>query len=221
LRGSTKFGAKYDPTVGGLEFDSPILYGDEGFAEIRELTAYADQHGWEVDSGCGCHTHFDMRDESDDQLWATYYAYNITYPMWSAAVSSRRRGSTYCQEPYTTAVDIERSADQDAFKDYAYDAERYEYLNILAYDDHSTFEVRLLEGTINADTICNWLALHARFIDRVHDMSFAEIRELGRTRSKQFRSLVELIDDAPLTDWLAHRARYTGQMPLRGPTCVS
>jgi hypothetical protein len=223
LNGHTKFGAKYDPTCGGLEFDSPILYGDEGFAEIRDLTTYADQHGWEVDNGCGCHAHFDMRGESDDQLWATYYAYNLTYPMWSAAVSSRRRASTYCQEPYTTIADIERTYDRgdDSFKDYAYDAERYEYLNIVAYGDHNTFEMRLLGGTINAETICNWVALHTRFIDRVHNMSFADIRELGRSRSKQFRSLVELIDDAPLMDWLAHRARHIGERPLRGPGSAS
>jgi hypothetical protein len=222
MKGVTKFGAKYDPTCGGLEFDSPILYGDQGFAEIHELLAYADQHHWEVDSGCGCHTHYDMRGESDDQLWAVYYAYSVTYPMWAATVSPRRRGSTYCQEPYACPTDIERSADRDGtFRDYSYNAERYDYLNVVAYDDHSTFEVRLLEGTINADTICNWVALHTRFIDKVHDMSFAEIRDLGRTRSKQFRSLVELIDDAPLTDWLAHRARYMGEMPLRGPNCAS
>jgi hypothetical protein len=91
----------------------------------------------------------------------------------------------------------------------------------VAYDDHRTFEVRLLDGTIHADTICNWVALHARFIDRVHNMSFAEIRELGTTRSKLFKSLVKLIDDAPLTDWLAQRARYRGSNPLRGPHCVS
>ena len=218
LNGHTKFGAKYDPTVGGLEFDSPILYGDVGFETIRDFLTYADQHGWEVSSSCGCHTHYDMRDESDDQLWATYYAYNITYPMWSAAVPPRRRGSIYCQVPYATATDIERSADRDGtFRDYSYNAERYDYLNVVAYGDHRTFEVRLLDGTIKADTICNWVALHAR----LHNMSFAEIRELGRTRSKQFRSLVELIDDAPLTDWLAHRARYTGEMPLRGPNCAS
>jgi hypothetical protein len=164
-----------------------------------------------------------MRGESDDQLWAVYYSYNLTYPMWSAAVSSRRRAGSYCQEPFATIRDIERTYDQGdiSFRDYAYDAERYEYLNIVAYDDHNTFELRLLEGTLKADTICNWVALHTRFIDRVHDMSFAEIRELGSSRSKQFRSLVELIDDAPLTDWLAHRARYTGGRPLRGPGSAS
>ncbi len=205
LKGHTLFGVKSDPTISGLEFDSPVLYGDEGFEIIRKLLAYADRHHWEVDYDCGCHTHFDMRGESEDQLWAVYYAYNITYPMWSAA------------------VDVEWVADIPGtdFRSYSYDADRYDYLNIVAYGDHNTFEVRLLDGTLNIDTVCNWLALHARFIDRVHNMSFAEIRELGSTRSKQFRSLVELIDDAPLTDWLAHRARYTGERPLRGPSCAS
>ena len=222
LKGITKFGAKSDPTVSGLEFDSPILYGDEGFEVIRDLLVFADRNNWEADNDCGCHAHFDMRDESDDQLWATYYAYNRFYPMWAAAVSPRRREGTYCRKPCCTPSDISVNADHGGgFKDYASDAERYDYLNAVAYYDHNTFEVRLLEGTLDAATVCNWVALHARFIDRVHNMSFDAIDALGSTRSKQFKSLVKLIDDAPLTDWLAHRARRTGCMPLRGRNCAS
>jgi hypothetical protein len=123
----------------------------------------------------------------------------------------------YCQESVRCLGDIADAADEcESFWYYAaHESERYEYLNVVAYDDHNTFEVRLLNGTLNVDTICNWVALHARFIDRVHDMSFAEIRKLGRTCDQQFSSLVELIDDAPLTDWLADRASWLGGTCLR------
>jgi hypothetical protein len=218
LKGNTRFGCKPDPSISGEEFDSPILYGDDGFNEIEDFLAFASDHDWAVNHNCGCHTHYDMRDESEDQLWSTYYAYNLTYSMWAACVPSWRTTDYYCTRPHVNHADISYSRDEgDGFANYAYHAERYEYLNIVAYDDHRTFEVRLLEGTLDPTTILNWVSLHARFIDRVHDMSFDTLRAaFPRARRRQFAKLVEIIDDAPLTDWLAARARENGT-PLRGP----
>ena len=219
LKGRTVFGAKHDPTISGLEFDSPVLYGDVGFEHIRELSDFADRNDWEADEDCGCHTHFDMRGETEDQLWATLYAYTLTYPLWSAAVSPERRRNSYCRQPCRSLGDIANAADEsESFWYYAaHESERYDYLNVVAYDDHNTFEVRLLDGTLDADTICNWVALHARFIDRVHNMSFADIRAMGITYDQQFSSLVELIDDTPLMDWLAVRMTNVGETYMRRP----
>jgi hypothetical protein len=225
LRGRTNFGNKYDPTVSGREFDSPILYGDEGFDHIDEFLAFAERYYWEVNTRCGCHTHYDMRDESDTSLYRIAYAYKMTYPLWRRCVSRHRRGSSYCHASEYTLNDIERAVDRgDEFSDFAENRERYDYVNLYAYGDHVTFENRLLEGTLDAGDICTWIAVNCRFMDRVKNLSFGEQRDMfatprGRSNPAraQFGALVNLIDDAELTDWVADRARRVGLIPVRGP----
>ena len=223
LHGQTNFGCKSDPTVSGYEFDSPILYGDEGLDYVRKFLDFADRHGWETDRHCGCHTHYDMRSESDEQLFRVAYAYAETYKMWRRCVSSSRRNAYYCGRPEYTPADIRRAARHNgSFSSYASCSERYDYVNLYAYDCHKTFEVRLLEGTVDAETICNWITIHCRFIDAVKDLSFDEMSEMFHAgHTAQFRALVNLIGDTDLTDWLATRARRIGHRPLRGPGSVN
>jgi hypothetical protein len=211
LKGNTLFGCKDDPSVGGMEFDSPILYGDEGLDTIREFLAHAYDEGWSVDNSCGCHTHYDMRDESDEQLYRTHYAYALTYVMWKQTVSRSRAADSYCHSPSSSATDIRNAFDRGrSFQDWASRQQRYDFLNAYAYGHHGTFEVRLLEGSLDPVDICNWITLHARFIDKVRNLDFATLDRMFRFRgdlaNKKYSSLVELIDDKPLTDWLEDKA---------------
>ncbi len=222
LRGRTNFGCKRDPTVSGFEFDSPILYGDEGLDYIRKFLDFADNHGWETDRHCGCHTHYDMRGESDEQLYRVAYAYAETYKLWRRCVPQSRSDAYYCERPEYTVRDIRVASQCESFDDFASCCERYNYVNLYAYDCHRTFEVRLLEGTVDAETICNWITIHCRFIDAAKKLSFDELSEMFHARhTVQFRALVSLIDDTDLTDWLANRARRIGHRPLRGPGSVN
>lgn len=219
LRGDTFFGCKGDCTISGLEFPSPVLYGDEGLECIEDFLSFANNHDWSANGACGCHTHYDMRDESNKHLYRIAYAYAITYNMWRRCVPSRRRNDSYCKEPRSyNPRDLVTCSDRTDFYDFADGCERYEYVNLLAYCDHTTFENRLLEGTVDAETICNWITIHCRFMDRVKCMTFSRLAGMFEcTYNEQFRALVDLINDTNLTDWLANRARYIGQAPLRGP----
>ncbi len=222
LNGQTHFGCKNDCTISGQEFDSPILYGDEGLGHIEFFLAEAARRKWTVDERCGCHTHYDMRNETKEQLFHTAFAYSLTWPMWRRTVPSRRRNTSYSHMPRYTARDVERfSAMRRGFEGFANNQDRYDYVNLTAYCDHSTFEVRLLEGTLNPLDICNWITLHCRFIDCVRDLSYPELRDqFDRPANMQFRALTTLIKDAALIDWLACRARTIGNRPLRGPGCL-
>ena len=228
LRGCTNFGSKCDPTISGREFDSPILYGDEGFDHIVDFLAFAEEREWEVDSRCGCHTHYDMRPEPDESLYRIAYAYKMTYPLWRRCVPRSRVGGAYCHSPNYTLAGIERAVDRGTgFSQFANSVDRYTYMNLCAYGYHVTFENRLLEGTLDAGDICNWIAVNCRFMDRVKKLSFSDQRDMfyppGRSSQArsparaQFRACVDLIDDANLTDWVAHRARHVGMIPVRGP----
>ncbi len=203
----TKFGCKPDYSISGREFDSPILYGDEGFAEIEALLEFGKEWEWAVNSSCGCHTHYDMRDESDGALYHIAYAYGKTYTFWSHSVSSVRCSNFCCHAPGYDCSSIIQCVDRGkSFSDFCRIMDRYDYVNINAYLTHHTFEVRLLEGTIDAETICNWVTLHARFMDFVSTVSFDDLDHLLVGRPKHVLSaLTRIMNDSSLVDWLATR----------------
>lgn len=207
LLGNTKFGCKTDCSVGGREFDSPILYGDAGFEEIEALLDYAERHNWQVDRYCGCHTHYDMRDETNEELFRIAYAYAKTYNFWAACVSYERENNSYCGQPSYTCDDVRRGFDRDEdFRSFGYGFERYDYVNIGAYSCHKTIEVRLLEGTIDAKTICNWIAIHARFMDYVKNHSFDDLDLiLSGDRHHVLSALADIVGDDDLMAWLTDR----------------
>lgn len=223
VSGATKFGCKDDCTISGCEFDSPILYGDEGLTHIEDFLTLAADRDWRVDSSCGCHTHYDMRDESDEQLYHIAYAYAFTARIWRRCVPPSMQDRSYCRPFRVRAADIKATYDRGTeFRRFADNSERYVHINFNAYGDHTTFEIRLLEGTLDPEVICPWITLHCRFIDAVKDMAFEDLRELfNHTPRRKFRSFVDLIGDTDLTDWVANRARHIGERPLRGPRLQS
>ncbi len=206
----TRFGCKGDCSIIGREFDSPILYGDEGFAEIEALLRFGSKQGWTATDNCGCHTHYDMRDETDDELYRVAYAYAKTYTFWSRSVSDARRGNTYCHRPSYNASDIRASSDRGlSFASFCRGSDRYDYVNLMAYPIHCTFEVRLLEGTVDASTICNWVSLHARFIDYVKELSYDDLDYAFAGQPKHiYSALLKIVDDSALTGWLCERVNH-------------
>jgi hypothetical protein len=207
LLGNTKFGCKTDCSIGGREFDSPILYGDAGFEEIEALLDYAERRNWQVDRYCGCHTHYDMRDETNEELFRIAYAYAKTYNFWAACVSYERENSNYCEAPSYECCDVRRGFERgDGFLSFVCAFDRYDYVNIGAYGCHKTIEVRLLEGTVDAGTICNWIAIHARFMDYVKNHSFDDLDLiLSGDRNHVLIALTHIVGDADLMAWLANR----------------
>lgn len=219
LCGRTHWGAKDDCSISGLEFDSPILYGDEGLEQIEEILAYGRDHGWEVNHNCGCHTHYDMRDESRNQLLSIMYAYSKSVAMWARFVPPTRLAGSYCHLPAWYSCDLRAyaaSLSDDAILEdilHGLELDRYELVNFTSYWNHTTFEVRMLEGTVDPDTICKWITIQCRFIDAVRDMSFDEIDEIfGSCYENDLKSLAILIGDSDLIDWLdARNARFSNR----------
>jgi hypothetical protein len=216
LRGRTFFGAKDDCSIRGKEFDSPVLYGDEGLDHLRELLTYAEQEEWEVDSDCGCHTHYDMRGLSYEQLCSVAYAYRKSVAVWKALVNPDRRDHSYSQAYYWTCNDFKQVKERNTtFNSLLCDlgAGAYEYVRFSAYTAHNTFENRMLEGCLDADTLCAWIKLNCLFIDNVKDMSIEEIdRYFGRgQRQSHFGPMCNLIGDADLTAWMRRRGEENGR----------
>jgi hypothetical protein len=211
LNGRTKFGAKHDYTVNGMEFDSPILYGDEGLEYIKEFLAFGDEHGWSAYTECGCHTHYDMRDESREQLISIAYAYRRIQELFTKFVPPRRANTSYSFAAQWNLDDFRAAVSRSEPHSRcgwigSLRCERYEMVNYTAYHDHTTYEIRALEGTVDPETICNWIAVNCRFMDAVRDMSQPELDDLFDCNvSDMYENFTTLIGDDDLIAWLDDR----------------
>ena len=196
LHGNTRWGCVYECSTPGREFISPILQGDQGFDDIEDICACADERGWEVDSSCGLHVHIDARDLSSKQLLQVAYAYRRTYPLWKRFVNSDRRNNSMCGSPQYELADIKAA---EHFEDFAEARDRFEFVNWRAYLCHGSIEVRVYQGSLDAHEICNWVSIHARFIDAVKDMCYAEIDGVFGCQSRtNWRGLVNHIGEPEL-----------------------
>jgi len=226
LYGKTKFGCKGDCSISGLEFDSPILYGDEGLEYIEYFMEFATDHDWDVDEDCGCHTHYDMRDENEESLFRIAYAYALTTCFWACFVPRYRRGNRYCHVSSYTCRDIRsawRRCQREGnynFSEWCYQNDRYDYINTRAYNDHGTFENRLLEGNLNPNDICTWITLNCRFMDYVKGYHFDDLDQLFDKHPRHIFALLVGNGNGELADWMAGTSRQYNQ-PLRGPNSAS
>ncbi len=210
LRGNTIWECKHDCSIEGMEFVSPILYGDAGLAEIKNFCAFARQKHWHVNRHCGYHAHFDISDESWDSLRSVAYAYRKTYQMWSRLVPASRAENSYCGSPdydLSTLREVKNAADWDYFVGAR---DRFEFVNWRAYLVHGSLEVRTHAATLDGNDVCNWIKLHARFIDNVSAASIEDIDKMFQGGAEnQFATLSNLVGEE-LSDIYAQLSHEQG-----------
>jgi len=208
LHGNTEWGCVYECSTPGKEFVSPILQGDEGFDNIGAFCRHASERGWSVDRSCGLHIHLDLSGDSSEECLRMAYAYRRTYPLWKKFVANHRASNSMCGSPQYTCADIRAS---EHIEDFAEARDRFEFANWRAYIRHGSFEVRLFEGTLNSRAICNWIALHARFMDAVKTLSYDEIdAKFGAITRKNWAGLCSVISDTNLLDYWRRKASRSG-----------
>lgn len=208
LHGHTQWGCVYECSTPGREFVSPILQGDGGLEEIRTMCNLAGRHQWTTNRSCGLHVHIDARDLSSGQMLQVVYAYRKSYPLWKRFVERGRGENSMCGSPQYTAMDVR---DAEHIEDFVESRDRFEFVNWRAYLRHGSIEIRLYHGSLKAREICNWVAIHARFVDAVRDLTFDEIdNRIGGITRTNWRGLVELIGDPDLLDYWRRRARKVG-----------
>lgn len=215
LKGSGAWGAKDDCTVSGKEFFSAILNGDDGLEAIEEWGNLADRNGWDAGSSAGYHLHLDMRNESDDSLYAIAYAYRVTERVWFSFVPRRRHSGTYSCRIRWNASDIDASVREgSSFYTFTRGNDRYQWCNITAYNCHSTFEIRLHHGTCDSEEVINWVKAHTRFADWASDLGYEGVKEVFEEfdwsdANGLFLFIIrEIWKDYPLSDYYANKARH-------------
>ncbi len=195
LQDSGAWGAKIDPTVDGKEFYSAILSGDEGLDAVREWAKLADSNGWSAFDNAGYHLHIDMRNESDDSLYAIAYAYRATQEVWLTFVDKCRPSGSYAHRCNWDCGDILQRADDLSFYSWSRKNTRYMWFNTCAYGKFTTFEIRAHEGTCDGDAIINWVKAHIRFADWASGKGLDGVEEA-----------LSGLDDAGMLDLIAREA---------------
>lgn len=214
LVGSDAWGVKEDSTVSGKEFFSDILDGDAGLDAITDLVEIAMLNDWDVDDSCGFHLHLDARYECDDSLYAAAYAYRKTEELWHSFVERDRDDNTYSHRARWDLCDLDSYVDRgNSFMRFIldYTVDRYEWLNLRAYNSHTTLEVRLHHGSINGIEICNWIKAHTRFMDWATTAGFDGVREAldGKNNAGLFDFIVEEVwKDDTLRDYYAKKSVF-------------
>jgi len=196
LHNNTFWGCTNDYSITGKEFISPPLYGDQGLQTIRHFCEMAITKNWETDSHCGLHLHIGVGDLGADQLKSIAYAYNITYKLWRLLVPNSRASNTMCGPPQYPVSEITNINTKD-IEDWEYfvaERDRFEFINWRAYMVHGTVELRILNGTLDAELICNWTKTHIKFLNYVSKKSIDELELfLSGDVYYQFSALTEII----------------------------
>jgi hypothetical protein len=203
---SSKFGAKYDCTCRGKEFYSPILYGDDGLAEVEKLCQIAEQFGWTADIDCGYHLHLDMQTESLDAMRSIAYAWSNLYDIALACVNMERRHDSEYSRDIMHPTDVESVSDLLSFFRHT---DRYNFFNVQAYHYHGTFENRLHEGTFDQRTICNWIIFNLRITEAAKALSIADLKKLlySKTRMEKWEVVKGWIGDEEIVAFYESRMR--------------
>ena len=185
LQGRSGWGAKDDCTCGAKELYSAILAGDSGLREISKLSDLADDNNWDSGSSCGTHLHIDMRAEDLDGMKCIAYAYRATQDVWMDFVAERRHNYHYC---YNLSWGARDAASCSRKSDLCDLGGRSDWLNMTAYHKHTTFEIRLLQGTCNGQKLRNWTKAHLRFADWAasHDIEDLKEKLAGKDRFDLF-----------------------------------
>jgi hypothetical protein len=173
---SGPWGAKHDGSISGMEFYSAILEGDDGLASIEDLCEFASRNNWSVDRSCGYHLHLDMTSENDDQLFAIAYAYRSYQGLFNKYVGESRWNNSYCPNAHISCAEIALSHADGDFNAFC-NRDSRNWINFRAYYSHTTFEVRLHEGTLNAQKIISWVKMHTHFADWASKTGFEGVRE--------------------------------------------
>jgi hypothetical protein len=201
----TVFTAHYDGSIDGKEFKGSKLRGNDGLSACVTFCKVANGLGWTTNKKCGYHLHLDMSGESIESLRKICKAYLATQKVWQAMVRNTRKKNHYCAAIEWTNEQIDRIESTESFYNWAGGIDRYCFFNVAAYRKHGTFEIRLFNGTLDANKVTMWAAAHLYFVDRAKSLSAETTARLSTMSARDAFNVI--MRDAPrdMRLWLESR----------------
>ena len=146
-------GSVYDDEAGdGLEFASRPASGSAFVNLVTSVTRTLRRDGAFVNNTCGLHLHLDMGGTSETQRENIQSWWRIYEPIFFGLVEGSRRANEFCDWVGNKPAREWRS-------------QRYHSLNIAAFHEHSTYELRLHHGTLSGTEILGFTATALSFFN--------------------------------------------------------
>lgn len=175
---------------GGLEAVSPILQGEQGFAELGTVLKGIRQAGGRVNRSCGLHVHHDARDMNGSQLAWLLQFYTDNQAIIDQLLAPSRRSdqrNRWCapwegmdrQEMLSAA----RLPEEEAKRRFGR-MNRYRTINVTSYAKYGSIEFRQHQGSLNARKITAWVKFGQAMMETAMQSAgadvprFAEVSEL-------------------------------------------
>jgi len=173
---TTQWKVVSDASLTGMytfEVVSPILEGEDGFAQLKKVCEVLNRAGAGVNKSCGIHVHIDAAGLTKDWVWNVvdrYFRYVETIDSFMPA-SRRKSNNKYCKDMRKYNIDELKNATTiqemagmvEVLHRYS-DHRRYRKVNLQAYLRHGTIEFRQHSGSLNYTKISNWIKFCDQFV---------------------------------------------------------
>lgn len=209
-----------DPTAGYELRTIPINMDEGGIDALARAYRALDGAGAVATGSCGTHVHQDMHDEDDQTCGRVAVAYRFLEPLLAAPVDPSRYFGGY-NEPSWSGSNIKASRVKSVLDSkVALELVSSRWLNTAQISAHGTFEFRGLEGTLDTDTVKNYIVLLNRFIQATKHgdpwgLRLKEVVPIGVTADsiRAFFHYLDIVrsdvsdDLKTMRDWYIERVR--------------
>lgn len=197
----TAFVGVHDGSINGIEYQSPIMQGDQGMMEVMILCSY----GLKAAPSCGFHLHVDGRDLSFEQIARIGRTYKMLEDFFYHTVTPNRRTGSFaqCIHPDFTVTDRKAFTTQN-YRNEDYrplgknGSYRTDWFNVHSWFFRGSVEIRLHHGTFDPGEIGPWVKLHTTFFDII------AARQVDFTTSQEALSALFAVEP-DLKEDLLHR----------------
>lgn len=139
-------------TDGSCGWEVRVLLPEDNYIEpLIQIMKVIKDLGHIADHRCGTHVHFDMRNRDVKLVYENLYK---TQKLLRKFVTKNRKYNRFCQMNKAETFDKQLSL-----------GDRYYSLNVQAYNRHKTLEVRMHQGTLDANEILPWIKLLLKVVN--------------------------------------------------------
>ena len=200
-----------------MEVVSPVLQGESGTAQLKQVMDDLRGIGCKVNSSCGMHVHVGVRGMAPARVKKIAIAFLNAEHHFDALVPPSRRANRYCQSNVSrvSRTDQDRLMNAASISSIAnamnggtspqhYNPYRYYKLNFQSFVHHGTIEFRQHAGSVESDKACAWVRLLTGFCAR---SAQAAQQTIGSRESFE-QWLHAVTDEAGVRYMTARRAKF-------------
>ncbi len=155
----------------GAEVVSPVLSGDDGFAQLRKVCGVLTAAGCKISKRCGMHVHVGARNEDLNFFKSLIRLYKSAELAIDSFLAPSRRGrfagNGFCNainyvseqsfDSASTLDEVTLAIGQRPGAEYVRSSGRYCKINLQSFWQHGTVEFRHHQGTVDANKAENWV----------------------------------------------------------------